>query len=152
MLTPHTPVYFHKRGSEDLQNRLRLFELLKITVYIAAFGIAAFAADLKCLPSGISEDAVVRYAAARSAKGENRTAITVRETLKNIHARCVRGKLVDDRRREIRFYSMQGCWGNPPADYQEILQQQRIEIEKLRMRYMVIEMTCESGVDPRRIS
>jgi hypothetical protein len=32
--------------------------------------------------------------------------------------------------------------GNPPADYQEILQRQREELEKLKKQYTVIEMTC----------
>lgn len=67
---------------------------------------------------------------------------TVEEKLIQLKASCKKGKLVDAAGREIRFYRLEGCWGNPPADYQEILQKQSEELEKLRRRYTVIEMTC----------
>jgi hypothetical protein len=66
----------------------------------------------------------------------------VKEKLIAIKARCKKGKLVDASGREIRFYKLTGCWGNPPRDYQQILARQTEEIEKLRKRYTVIEMTC----------
>jgi hypothetical protein len=53
--------------------------------------------------------------------------------------------LFDAHGREIYFYRLSGCWGNPPADYQEILARQREELSKLRKRYHVIEMTCSSA-------
>ena len=68
--------------------------------------------------------------------------VTVDETLKKLKAKCKRGKLVDASGKEIYFYRLRGCWGNPPADYQEILSQQQRELENLRQRYRVIEMTC----------
>jgi hypothetical protein len=111
-----------------------------------ALGIAVFAADYRCLPSDIREDSVVRYVAAKSPKGETQTAVTVKQTLKTYRARCVRGKLVDRRGREIRFYSLQGCWGNPPADYRQILETQRKDLADLKKKYTVIEMTCSRGL------
>ena len=66
--------------------------------------------------------------------------------LKQLKARCRKGKLVDAKGKEIRFFRLQGCWGNPPEDYQEILTRQAQELENLRKQYRVIEMTCnESG-------
>jgi len=67
---------------------------------------------------------------------------TVEQRLIELDARCDKGKLVDAAGKEIYFYRLKGCWGNPPPDYQEILQRQNEELEKLRKRYTVIEMTC----------
>jgi hypothetical protein len=80
-------------------------------------------------------------------------AITVKQRLVELKARCRRGKLVDRSGREIRFYRLAGCWGNPPPDYREILERQRRELERLKKRYTVIELTCNpDGIDPRTIS
>ena len=70
------------------------------------------------------------------------TKVTVNETLKRLQAHCRKRKLVDARGKEIYFYRLAGCWGNPPLDYQEILQRQSEELQKLRKHYHVIEMTC----------
>ncbi len=67
---------------------------------------------------------------------------TVRQMLKSLKAKCSKGKLVDAKKREIRFYNLQGCWGNPPADYLEIMENQRTEIAELKKKYTVIEMSC----------
>jgi hypothetical protein len=77
--------------------------------------------------------------------GEQVKKITVEQKLKELGARCRRGKLVDARGREIRFYHLQGCWGNPPPDYLEILERQRKELETLKKSYTVIEMTCNTS-------
>ncbi|MGB7203799.1 MAG: hypothetical protein WBD16_16250 [Pyrinomonadaceae bacterium] len=71
--------------------------------------------------------------------------ITVNEKLLAIRARCRRGKLVDGRRREIRFFKAE-CWGNPPADYLEIEQQQQKELARLKKKYTVIEIACGPSV------
>ena len=61
-------------------------------------------------------------------------------------SRCLQ-KLLDSKLRQVRFYFVQGCWGNPPSDYLEILARQRKEIETLKQTYTVIEMTCNpSGI------
>ena len=93
-----------------------------------------------CLPSGVKPTDIVsvRYDPSRQAV----KTITVEDKLTELKARCKKGKLVDAAGKEIYFFRMAGCWGNPPADYQEILEQQNKELEKLRKRYTVIEMTC----------
>jgi hypothetical protein len=96
-----------------------------------------------CLPEGIKADSVVSTKIVRSSQG-GRTIekVTVEQKMRELRARCRNKKLVDSRGREIRFVTLEGCWGNPPADYQEILSKQREEIEKLKKRYTVVEMTC----------
>ncbi|HWN99760.1 MAG TPA: hypothetical protein VNS63_10865 [Blastocatellia bacterium] len=96
-----------------------------------------------CLPDDVKATDIVSVQAARpgTAAGEAKR-ITVEQKLMALKARCKKGKLVDDSGKEIRFYRLVGCWGNPPADYQEILARQTEEIEKLKKQYTVIEMTC----------
>jgi hypothetical protein len=93
----------------------------------------------QCLPAGITLADVV-------SRG-----LTVEGRLVQLKARCDSGQLVDASGKEIRFYPLKGCWGNPPADAQEILDRQRAELEQLSRRYTVIEMTCSPGGDIRRI-
>ncbi len=101
-----------------------------------------------CLPSGIQPTDVVS-SQARPGKQSGVATVTVAQKLKQIKARCRKGKLVDASGREIRFYQMIGCWGNPPDDYQEQLARQDEELRRLRKRYRVIEMTCDSSGDIR---
>jgi hypothetical protein len=56
-------------------------------------------------------------------------------------ARCHRGKLVDSRGREIRFFRV-SCWGNPPEDYQEIRKRENEELARLKKGYTVIVFGC----------
>lgn len=93
-----------------------------------------------CLPKDVKSSDVVSSRLVGSSKVVKKT--TVRERLIQLKASCRKGKLVDAAGREIRFFRLEGCWGNPPADYQEILQKQSEELEKLRKRYTVVEMTC----------
>lgn len=74
--------------------------------------------------------------------------VTVAQKLSELQASCAAsGKLVDGTGREIYFYQLTGCWGNPPFNYQDILAKQRQELEQLRQHYTVIEMTCNpSGI------
>ncbi len=91
----------------------------------------------KCLPSGIQQEDVV------SAVGfKRREVVTVAQKLRSLKARCKRGRLVDSNGRAIYFFRLTGCWGNPPDNYQEILEKQNKELIRLRKRYTVIEMTC----------
>jgi hypothetical protein len=73
---------------------------------------------------------------------------TVEQRLKTLKAFCNdQGKLVDASAKEIKFYNLTGCWGNAPANYQEILERQRDEINKLSQTYTVLEMSCNpSGI------
>ena len=96
-----------------------------------------------CLPKDIQRTDVVSVQ--MNGPGRVGKKVTVEQKLKAIKARCRKGKLVDAVGKPIYFYQLQGCWGNPPAEYQEILRAQQKELEKLRKTYHVIEMTCNPG-------
>ena len=103
-----------------------------------------------CLPAEIKPADVVSTRTTGN-KGKVIT-VTVSEKLTELKARCRKQKLVDGKGREIRFYQLIGCWGNPPDDYQQQLEHQAKELAKLRKRYRVIEMTCDAGgVDRLRV-
>ncbi len=89
-----------------------------------------------CLPSNIKLTDVVSI----SNGGSNK--ITVDQQLKSNGAKCVNQKLLDENNKEIRFYQLTGCWGNPPANYLDIETKQQSEITRLKTQYTVIEMTC----------
>ena len=94
----------------------------------------------KCLPAGIKLSDVVEAAGVGK--------ITVEQKLRELNATCKgANQLSDGNGRPIAFYHLQGCWGHPPPNYLEIMQKQRREIETLKQRHTVIEMTCNpSGV------
>ncbi|MGH9947399.1 MAG: hypothetical protein ACRD6X_09380 [Pyrinomonadaceae bacterium] len=91
--------------------------------------------EYPCLESGIGLDDIVSFATDDSPK------ITVKDKLAAMKARCLKGKLVDKKCREIRFVKEE-CWGNPPADYLEIQERRRKEVAELKKKYTVIEMPC----------
>jgi hypothetical protein len=101
-----------------------------------------------CLPPGIKAIDVVSAELAVSSKGSRTVkTVTVRQKLNQLRAHCRHGKLVDSRGKEIHFYHLTGCWGNPPADYLKIIQRQEDELKELKKKYTVIEMTCNpSGI------
>lgn len=101
----------------------------------------------KCLPEEVSEADVVTHRPTKSGNGTETKAVTVAETLSQLKARCRNGRLLDQAGKQIYFFRLTGCWGNPPEDYQEILDKQNSELTRLKKRYHVIEMTCnESGI------
>ncbi|HRI03896.1 MAG TPA: hypothetical protein PLL77_09150 [Pyrinomonadaceae bacterium] len=119
-----------------------------IGLVIAVFAFAGISSAQKynkCLPPDIKEDTVIGWDNPVNSERPS-TPITVRQTLAKLKAKCVCDKLVNSRGKKIRFFQLQGCWGNPPSDYLEIMENQRKEIEKLRKTYEVIEVTCDTGV------
>jgi len=116
---------------------------------IAVFGVVGLAQKYPCLPLDIKEDSIVGTIIGHLPGGEMgiRT-ISVRQTLKILKARCYRGKLIDGKRKSIKFYTLQGCWGNPPADYMEILARQAKELAELKKRFTVVEISCHTGTMP----
>jgi len=100
-----------------------------------------------CMPAGVQATDVVSSHTVKP--GGKVVTVTVSQKLKALGARCRKGKLVDAKGTEIRFYQLVGCWGNPPDDYQEQLERQAKELAKLRKRYRVIEMTCDSSGEDR---
>jgi hypothetical protein len=93
-----------------------------------------------CLPDGVKLTDVVSIERGQNGKAARK--LTVKQRLSQLKARCRKGKLVDARGREIYFFHLVGCWGNPPEGYQEILERQSTELKELKKRYTVIEMTC----------
>lgn len=121
--------------------------LLLMCALLANIGVTvrAQSPNLTCLPDGIKTSDVVSVE--RRGPGQVTKRVTVGEKLKQLKARCRRGKLYSSRRRQIYFYRLTGCWGRPPSDYLDILQRQRDELEKLKRRYAVVTMTCNPGDD-----
>ncbi len=93
----------------------------------------------RCLPNDINPTDQV-------AEDGGTVNLTVERKLAMLKARCRRGKLVDGRRREIRFFKIE-CQGNPPANYQEIQKARNEELAKLKKHYTVIVIRC----DPRSV-
>lgn len=117
----------------------------------ACLFLSAMPVLAECLPDNIRAADVVGHKKVTTTSGRTYgKKVTVKETLKILKSRCVSGRLVDHAGREIRFYRVQGCWGNPPADYLEIMDNQRKEIAALKKRYTVVEMTCNPGGTPLR--
>lgn len=83
-----------------------------------------------CLPNNIRLDTLVQQG------------VTVDQKLHEVGAYCANGKLLDSSGKEIHFYHLKGCWGNPPYNYKEILDAQQKEITTLREKYRVIEIDC----------
>ncbi len=99
----------------------------------------------ECLPEEIKLETVVSVIRKTADLRGEVVFQTVRDRLVKLKAVCKAGKLVDGGNKEIRFYRLQGCWGNPPPDYREILDRQQKEIAELKKRYTVIEITCNSS-------
>ena len=99
----------------------------------------------KCLPPGIKLTDVVEV----KQDDEAADVITVAQKLAELKATCsAADKLVDGAGREIVFFRLQGCWGNPPDNYEEILEQQRRELDRLKQERTVVEMTCNPSGMP----
>lgn len=124
-----------------------------VLILIFLSSVTIFAQKYPCLPSEVKEDTVV--STTTSPDSSSRVIyipVTVLQTLKKLKAKCSRSKLIDRKGKQIRFYNLQGCWGNPPYDYNGILDRQKNEIAKLRKRFTVIEMTCNPGGIPPAMS
>ena len=91
--------------------------------------------NFSCLPKDVRADEVVSYDV------EGKSILTVKKKLIELRARCRRGKLVDAKGREIRFFRI-SCWGNPPEDYLEIQKREGEELAELKKHYSVIVFGC----------
>lgn len=101
----------------------------------------------KCLPEGFAADTVVSVSRAQTGAGNKVERETIKQRLDKMKAVCKDGKLLDESKKEIKFYQLQGCWGNPPQDYQEILDNQKKELDELKKKYAVVEVTCNASGD-----
>ena len=95
-----------------------------------------------CLPDGIKAGTVVSAERVKTGNGSVVKIVTVTDTLLKLRARCKKGKLLDSTGKEISFYRLEGCWGYPPPDYQEVMERQRKELLALKQKYNVITLTC----------
>ena len=91
--------------------------------------------NFSCLPKDVRADEVVSYDV------NGKSILTVKKKLIELKARCRRGKLVDAKGREIRFFRI-SCWGNPPEDYLEIQKREGEALAELKKHYSVIEFGC----------
>ena len=93
-----------------------------------------------CLPANVTAEGVI----SREPSGPDKSMkeVTVRARLNQLGARCAGKRLVDARGKPIHFYRLAGCWGNPPENYEEILEDQQRELTRLRRRYRVVEINC----------
>lgn len=131
--------------------QLALIESLMVTLLIClASGGGTDKGFAACLPAGIDLEEVVSAPQLKSTTLTASKRVTIRETLSRLKARCKKGKLIAGSGREIRFYRLVGCWGNPPEDYQEQLARQNEELQRLKKKYTVVEIPC-AQVDPREI-
>ncbi len=129
-----------------------LIHLPLVTILLSSFfPVAGTDPIYGCLPKDVALESIVSGENSKSANGSIQKIATVRQTLAKIKARCKRGKLVDGAGRQVYFYQLIGCWGNPPENYLELLEQQDQEIQRLKKKYRVIQISCAQTGDPRLI-
>jgi hypothetical protein len=121
-------------------NRLML-HLLIVTFLCLPLRDGKEVTSYKCLPEGIELTEVVSKPLSSSEVASGKE-ITIRQILVRLKSRCRKGKLVTADGREIYLYRLIGCWGNPPEDYHEQLAKQERELEQLRKKFTVIEISC----------
>ncbi len=125
---------------------------MKIALAVALLSMTFFASKkpdrFTCLPDDIDRKAVIQET---SPTTKNKP-LTVEQKLIEIDAKCRKGKLVDRSGREIKLIQVVGCWGNPPEDYLEQIENQRKEIERWKKTNRVIEIPCAQNRDPSKIN
>ena len=121
-------------GNSTLGNHARVADLCAGRESKTANGLPS-SQTFPCLPKDVRPDEVVSFGAKATQN------LTVEKKLREMKARCRRGKLVDAKGREIRFFHP-SCWGNPPSDYLEIQERENKELADLKKRYTVIVFGC----------
>ncbi len=130
---------------------MRISLKLFLFIVLAIFAQTAFSqsnTNYPCLPKGITLDTVV--SATLAATPQQSKKVYVKDKLKQLNARCSKKKLVDDEKRQIKFYLLKGCSGiaySPNDPHWKKLKKQDEEIAELRKKFTVITLTCNpSGV------
>jgi hypothetical protein len=98
-----------------------------------------------CLPANIQATDIV---SAELITGTTIKKVTVAQTLNTLQAKCQNTRLVDGNGRGIQFYQLNGCWGTPPPNGREIIDNQNKELAALKSRFTVVSMTCNPGGNP----
>ena len=100
------------------------------------------AQQFACLPEGFTLMDIVAYRNGQNGKEVN---LTIKDKLLELKAECRAGKLIDPKKKEIKFFRL-ACFGNPPADYEEIMQKQQEELRQLQQQYTVIILECNPHI------
>jgi hypothetical protein len=96
------------------------------------------ARQFACLPDTFDLGEIIAY---RTMPNGKEVTIKLKDKLVELRATCRDGKLVDRQKREIKLFRF-ACFGNPPADYDEIQQRQLQELSQLKKQYTVIIIEC----------
>jgi hypothetical protein len=96
-----------------------------------------------CLPEEFKLTDIASYRQDRKGRAGH---ITIEGRLIELKARCKGGRLIHGKGKEIRFFKF-ACYGNPPVDYDEIVQKEREELEKLQKDYTVIIIECDPRIN-----
>src|ERR1044072_6681757 len=127
---------------KSMNNFSRVFLIFLLAVNLRLPALTESASHhFDCLGDEFKSTDIVSYREKRKGSGEF---ITIEDKLIEMKAQCKKGKLIDSKGREIKFFKF-ACFGNPPADYEEIRQKENEELEKLQKDYTVIILEC----DPR---
>ena len=123
------------------RSRVLIQRVLVVAAAVMTCAIASSRAEgQSCLPADIKPTEIVAPDSDHPGRTTKRK--TVRDRLKELQARCRKGKLTDSRGKEIYFVRLIGCWGNPPADYEEQIEQQHEKVRELQKKYTVIQIPC----------
>jgi hypothetical protein len=98
--------------------------------------------DFNCLPETFTLDESIAY---RTRSDGELQEIKLKDRLREMQASCRGGKLVDRQKREIRIFRV-ACFGNPPADYDEIRQREQEELSRLKKHFTVILIECNPRI------
>jgi hypothetical protein len=98
----------------------------------------AAARQFTCLPDAFDVDEIIAY---RTSSNGKEVTVKLKDKLIELKASCRDGRLVDHHQREIKLFRL-ACFGNPPADYDEIEQRQQQELSRLKKQYTVIIIEC----------
>jgi hypothetical protein len=126
---------------------MKTFKIILITIVILAFGQVVLAQKYPCLPNRIKTDTVVSATFAPPPRISKK--VYVKDELKRLNARCSKGKLIDSKKLEIKFYWLTGCWGYRNPDWEKISRKQSEELAELRKKFTVITLTCNPSGVPR---
>ena len=134
-------------SSEVTHTRLDYTDLRAILVGLVLFATGTLFAVLghTSLSQGVTYPCLSAETSLREpvrTEARNGRSETVAQRLKSLRARCIGGKLVDKRGREIRIFRG-SCWGNPPEDYLNVLAEERRTLASLKRKYTVIALQCD---------
>ena len=133
--------------SDPVKMKPPYFALLVVQLLLFDLNCASFAQQrFPCLPPTLKPTDIV--SAERVGDPPEILKVTVEEKLIQLKARCMNGQLLVAAGREIRFYRIH-CFGAPTAYAIETMRREQDELEALRKKYTVIEMTCDPSGKPR---